>query len=335
MRIDIVVPAIVLLLATQAHAEDPDPAHAFNQTLARGINLGNALEAPSEGAWGITLRPEYFAAVKRAGFQSVRIPIRWSVHAAKKPPYAIEPAFLARVDWAIDRSIEQGLNVVINFHHYEEIYAHPDQERHRFLGLWKQVAEHFRDRPTASVAFEVLNEPHDALDADRWNTLIPEVLHVIRDSNPDRILIVGPAQWNNLSHLDRLVLPEHDRRLIVTFHYYSPFQFTHQGAPWTPGSNAWLGRRWTASSEELTELRADFDRVAVWAKAHQRPIYLGEFGAFSRADMESRSTWTRSVAREAEARAFSWAYWEFASGFGVFDPQRQQWRQPLLDALIP
>ena len=30
----------------------------------------------------------------------------------------------------------------------------------------------------------------------------------------------------------------------------------------------------------------------------------------------------------------SWAYWEFASGFGSYDPAAGAWRQPLLHALL-
>jgi endoglucanase len=64
-------------------------------------------------------------------------------------------------------------------------------------------------------------------------------------------------------------------------------------------------------------------------------VYLGEFGAYSRADMASRARWTARVVREAEARGFGWAYWEFGAGFGAYDRATGTWRQPLLDALLP
>ena len=51
---------------------------AQNRRLGRGVNLGNALEAPVEGEWGVTLREEYFRLIREAGFDAVRIPIRWS-----------------------------------------------------------------------------------------------------------------------------------------------------------------------------------------------------------------------------------------------------------------
>ena len=67
--------------------------------LGRGVNLGNALNAPNEGEWGVTLKEEYFTKIKQAGFDSVRIPVRWSNHAGHAAPYAIDAKFLARVDW--------------------------------------------------------------------------------------------------------------------------------------------------------------------------------------------------------------------------------------------
>ncbi len=49
--------------------------------------------------------------------------------------------------------------------------------------------------------------------------------------------------------------------------------------------------------------------------------------------MESRARWTRFIREQAEERNMPWAYWEFGSGFGVYDPRAKQWRQPLLEAL--
>jgi endoglucanase len=50
--------------------------------------------------------------------------------------------------------------------------------------------------------------------------------------------------------------------------------------------------------------------------------------------MQSRVLWTDFIARQAEKRNFSWAYWEFCSGFGIYDSTDNKWRTELLDALI-
>ena len=303
--------------------------------LGRGINLGNALEAPVEGKWGVTLKESYFEQIKGAGFESVRIPVRWSAHAEAEPPYRIDPLFLARVDWAVDQALRRGLQVVLNMHHYNELCAQPDAHRERYLALWSQIAEHYKAQPPA-LMFELLNEPNGALTADRWNPLLVEALDVVRRSNPVREVVIGPVGWNSIRDLKTLTLPEQDRHLIVTVHYYNPFKFTHQGADWVgPESSQWLGTRWTGSAEEKLAVESDLNQAIDWAVKHERRMFLGEFGAFSTADLESRSRWTRSVAEAAVTRKMGFAYWEFCSGFGAYDATAGRWIQPLKDALLP
>jgi endoglucanase len=318
-----------ILLATGSLWAD---AFEANARLGRGVNLGNALDAPKEGEWGFKLEAEYFDLIKKAGFNSVRIPIRWSVHAGAEAPYTIDPEFFKRVDWAVEQALSRGLNAVINVHHYEEMFQDPAKHQPRLEGLWKQIAERYRDR-SEQLYFEILNEPHGKLTPWDWQKMIPALLGVIRQSNPHRMVIIGPGEWNGLWHLESLKLSDKDPNLIVTFHYYSPFEFTHQSASWVAGSEKWKGTTWDGNAAQMDELRKHIELAAAWGKKNKRPLYLGEFGAFSAADMDSRARWTRAITREAEKHRISWAYWEFGSGFGIYDPAAKEWRRPLLEAL--
>ena len=311
-----------------------DLAFARQARLGRGVNLGNALEAPTEGEWGVTLQAEYFQLIQQQGFQSVRIPIRWSAHAAAEAPYTIDPAFFERIDWAVQQAAHNDLAVILDMHHNYEYMADPDGQKARFVALWQQIAEHYASAPE-TVYFELLNEPDNQVQPEQWNVALGEALQVVRASNPDRTVIVGPVFWNSLDHLSELKLPEQDRNLIVTFHFYEPFEFTHQGAEWSPDSDQWLGTTWTGSAGEMAKLQTRLNTAAAWGASHQRPLLLGEFGAYSKADMDSRATWTAAVARQAEARGIVWSYWEFCSGFGIYDPVAKTWREPLVKALIP
>lgn len=311
----------------------PD-AFAAARALGRGVNLGNALDAPTEGEWGVTIHEEYFDLIKRAGFDAVRIPVRWSNHAAKEAPYTIDPAFFARVDQVVGWALARNLVVVLNVHHYEEMAVDPQGHEQRFLALWEQIAPHYREY-SQNLFFEPLNEPNSALTAALWNKISAEALAVIRKSNPERTVLIGGASWNAYDQLPNLELPADDHHIIASYHYYNPFQFTHQGAEWVPNSMPWLGTTWEASAAEKAEVESQFDSVAAWAGQHHLPVYMGEFGAYSKADMQSRARWTAFVTRAAEARGFAWAYWEFCAGFGVYDPNLKSWRQPLLTAMIP
>ncbi len=311
----------------------PDPFKQ-NKRLGRGINLGNALDAPNEGEWGVMLKEEYFKIIADAGFDSVRIPCRWSNHALEKKPYTIDPNFFGRVDWAIKNALKNNLYVMLNIHHYLEMNSDPNGNSERFLGLWQQIAEHYKDYPD-SLLFEPLNEPTEKLTAKLWNDLLKAALAVVRKSNPHRTVVIGPAGSNAVHSLRRLEIPEGDRNIIVSVHYYDPSQFTHQGAEWVgEKSKEWLGTTWTGEKRQKQEIKHNFKRAADWAKKHNRPISLGEFGAYEKADMDSRAAWTAYVAKTAIENGWSFHYWEFCSGFGAFDQEKNAWKEPLLKALI-
>jgi len=327
------VPPATLPLTEEPATGFPD-AFAMTERLGRGVNLGNALEAPNEGEWGVTPQEGYFDLIQSAGFDSVRLPVRWSTHADEAAPYTIDPVFLARVDEIVGRALERGLAVVLDTHHYTSPTSDLYNQMDRFLSIWQQVAEHYAAYPPELV-FEILNEPDNSVSADEWNDIARQALDVIRISNPERTVVIGGVFWNSYDQLEFLDLPADDPYLIATFHYYLPFEFTHQGAEWAEGSDAWLGTTWDATEEEKNAILSNFDAVAAWAQANNRPILLGEFGAYSKADQASRVRWTTFMREQAEGHGFAWAYWEFCAGFGIYDPVAGQWHEDLLHALIP
>jgi endoglucanase len=450
----------LLTCLTMMQAQD---IFELNKRLGRGVNFSNALEAPSEGVWGMVLESSFFDLVKEAGFDTIRLPVSWTAHATEEAPYTIDAEFMARVQWAVDEATARGLNIIVNVHHYDELNKDPIAEETRYLAIWQQIATHFKDYPN-TVYFELLNEPHDAFNGSAmlWNDLLAKALTVVRESNPDRAVIVGPVYWNSITSLSQLELPD-DPNLIVTVHFYEPFEFTHQGAEWVspspPTGITWTGGnrrfspRWNnvsenaeatfiteneqeylqiayaraeagfklhsimkpkglthlvlktkqavaltvicndaaaqavnvttnADSETVVELsscgnpetitdielqnasgeaqtflietlefrgenktlvpfddqgaaiREKFDSAVKWAEQHHRPLFLGEFGAYEKADVDSRVLWTEFVRSEIEKRGFSWAYWEFGAGFGVYDREAKVWWEELLNALI-
>jgi len=307
-----------------------------DSAIHRGFNFGDALETPKEGQWGVVLQEDYFTIIARAGFDSLRVPIDWVDHAGPAPDYTIDPKFFERIDWVVSNAEKNHFAFVsLDYHTDAGLIKDPDHYSDRFVAIWKQIAEHYRSAPD-SICLELLNEPHDALTAAKWNALVARVLPVIRESNPTRTVVVGPIQWNAFDKLPELELPANDQHLLVTFHYYLPMQFTHQGASWVgPLSQQWLGTKRLGTNEETGRIAHDFQAAADWGKAHHRPIYLGEFGSYETGDMASRVRWTTCVARTAEKLGFPWTYWEFCASFGTYDPKAKEWRKPLLDALMP
>ncbi|TVR75075.1 MAG: glycoside hydrolase family 5 protein [Marinilabiliales bacterium] len=328
----LVVLPLFILITLPAFSFGSGTAFEINQRLGRGINIGNTFEAPSENAWSNPWNPEYVQIISGLGFDHIRVPVRWEPRSMETPPYTIDPDFLKRIKGVIDKALEHGLHVIINMHHHDNVLKDPSGQKERFLAQWEQIAGYFSDYPD-SLLFEVFNEPHGDFTARMWNEFFAEALSVIRVTNPGRTVLVGTAEWGGLGGLRHLEIPD-DPNLILTIHYYNPFRFTHQGASWSSGADAWVGTTWDDTDEERQAVKDDFKFALDYSKKHNIPIHIGEFGAYSAADMDSRVRWTTWVTRYFEQMGFSWAYWEFSAGFGIYDRQSRQLRQGLVDALL-
>jgi endoglucanase len=269
--------------------------------------------------------------VREAGLDTVRLPVKWSAHSGATAPYTIDRSFFDHVDRAVGWALRRDLGVVLDIHHFGELSADADGHAARFLALWSQISEHYASA-SEWLWFELLNEPHPPMTPEQWNRLLADALAVVRASNPERAVIVGPIRWNIPDALPTLRLPDDDH-LIVAVHYYSPFRFTHQGADWVEEAGDWQGIAWGTDAERA-RVRVDLERAAAWARAHDRPLFLGEFGTIENADTAARVAWTTLVRSEAERLGMSWAYWDFATDFGAFDASRHAWRPPLRHALL-
>ncbi len=340
-----------------------DPIPGF----ARGINLGNCYDAPSEGAWGAVISEGHFATAKQAGLDHVRLPVRWTTaeRMLSRPPYTISEAFFAKVDWAIDQALSRGLSIMVNVHHFEEIHKEPAAHKERLYAIWEQIAARYADRPD-QVAFEILNEPNGKLTSPINNEITAQVLRIIRKQNPTRLVFVNPYFWGAADRLGELELPVEDPNVVGQFHMYQPILFTHQGASWMepwcqttgvifpgpPGApltplpaaekETWV-RDWFNGYNGLPQEKNPggpstvfmyFDHAARWVKDTGKRAYLGEFGAIDGADEQSRYNYVWLVRTEAERRGMGWAYWDDGGRFKAMNPHDGSWNETLRRALL-
>lgn len=310
-----------------------EPIQVAHRRLARTINLGLGFD-PASQMWGVDLREEHFDLCAAAGFSAVRLPVNVVSQTEATPPYRIRPALLDRVAWAIDQADQRGLALIVCNFVYPELMVDPPRHRDRLLAIIDQLAAHCQDAP-ASMLLEPLAEPHDTLDP-LWNEYLADILSVVRHRQPMRPLIVGPGFYNTVRSLAALAVPEEDRNLIVTIHQYWPLEFTFQGEDWfTRGdTRSWLGTTWQGTEAQRQELAAGFALVAAWARAHDRPIFMGEFGSSTNADMASRVRWTRANRLLAEQHGFAWGYWSFGPLYALYDHVAGRWHEELLSALF-
>jgi endoglucanase len=296
----------------------------------RCLNVGGALEAPREGDWfNYKIRQRDMQTIARAGFDTVRIPIKWSAHALPTAPYTIDPAFFARIDEVMTWALQSNLNVIINVHHYDELYEDPDRHEPRLDALWAQIAARYRTAPP-NVMFEIINEPRDKFSGNRVNIAQARSLSIIRQTNPTRTTILTGDQWGSIEGMDNLQMPA-DPFVVGTVHYYSPFDFSHQGAEWMPNAPP-AGRRWPQPGEK-EQMARDMERMAAFRTRIGAPVLMGEFGTVDNIPMVERAAWTADIRRAFASINMPTCYFNYAAGFSLYDLQREQWKAPLLGAL--
>lgn len=326
------------------------PAHQALKRFLRGANLGNYLEAPKGQNWGATYSQADFAAMKSEGFDHVRIPVAWHHYAGPAPGYLLEPGIFTKVDFLVTNALARGLSAIVNIHHFDEFTSAPAATQPKFLALWRQIAARYANQPEG-LAFELLNEPKDAATTETLNPIYAAAIRAIRESNPSRVLFVGPGNFNSLDQLGALKLPDDDENLIVTVHSYEPFLFTHQGADWTlpatategvvyPGPPAtplkaapqaagqswvvdWIRNYNTLPRDQNSSGPAAFatrlERAADWSRYYGRPLHVGEFGCYIKADSASRRRFHEDMRSRMERLGMGWALWDWKAGFRYWE----------------
>ncbi len=334
----------------------------MNAILGRGINLGNSWDSDGrdDAAWSNPIRDVDFAIIKAAGFNSVRIPVRWQYN-SDYSTHTVDPERLAGVIEDINLAIANGLAVVVNFHHYVELNCagggHKDrgckydatkfeEEKNHFLLLWAQVASVMNAFPDDMIVLEILNEPVIP-NVDLVNQLMLDAYNVIRTHAPNKTIMFEALHGAKFYDIDKMKLPP-DGNIIFSGHYYEPFQYSHQG---NMHGNACRGD----DAKSITA-STDLSSYATLAKQYYPdingtdhvPLNMGEFGVAggdvspcnwedgNGPSSEGKAEWANAAAKAAISRGMSFHYWGFSytGGFDAYDPGSEKWHTGFPQALI-
>lgn len=283
--------------------------------MARGINIGNTMEPPTEGAWGNpVLKERAFDDYKNAGFTAIRIPITWDAHTSKTFPYKIDSTWLARVDTVVSWGLRRGLLIIINAHHETWLkdslsganFAAGNPNVARFDSIWSQIATHFQNK-SDSLIFEILNEP-DPMTAANVNALNAQVLKIIRQTNPTRIVAFSGYMWSNSDQLVTAAIPDSsDKYLIGYYHSYDPYPF------------GLIGTGTYGSASDIAATKAKFDQVTTWSNKNNIPVILGEYGYIDTAAYNSRMCAYGTVVDQVLEHGVGAFAWDDGGDFPIYN----------------
>lgn len=147
--------------------------------MGNGWNLSNTMEATGddyftkkatvteyETAWGMPVTTkEMIDGVKKAGFNTVRIPVAWSNMVTDEEHYTIPDAYFNRVEEIMNYCLSNGMYVIINEHWDYGWFCQFAQKSAkwqkkawaRYESYWTQIATRFREY-SDHLIFESQNE---------------------------------------------------------------------------------------------------------------------------------------------------------------------------------
>ena len=337
-----------------------------------GWNLGNTLDATaggkslsSETSWG---QPKTTKAMidglAASGIKSIRIPVSWSHHIIDKN-YTIDPAWMKRVKEIVDWAIDDGMYVILNIHHdnYDKNSKMPKfagyypseenyEESAKFVcNTWAQIALAFNDGYDEHLVFEALNEPRLCGTTEEWwyNAGSPKSIYAMRNLNKLNQNILDEIRASGGNNKKRIVafpslqaspdsafantfkMPEDydgkKDRLILAVHMYTPYRFAME----SPGV-----KKFTPDVEK--EFLTIFKKLNDTYIAKGYAVYIGEYGATNKENLEDRVAWFSSYVKNAYKYGIPCFLWDngewqvkgndYNEHYGFYNRQKQTWYFP-------
>ena len=322
---------VLVLGACTSKSETNDGVNNFR--IKRGTNLSHWLSQNNEDrgeARRMHIQEDDFARLDSLGFDFVRLPIDevqfWDED-GKKLPEAWE-----LLTFALDQCVKHHLRAIVDLHIIRSHYFNAvneggsaantlftsEKSQQDLINMWYQLSDALKGYSVDSVAYEFMNEPV-AEDHEQWNQLIAKVHKALREREPQRTLVIGSNMWQGYQTMKFLKVPEGDKNIVLSFHYYNPMILTHYGAWWTPigkykGKVNYPGvlvskedyeaapdslkpelEQYLTQEWNIDKIRADFKDAIEAAKKYDLQLFCGEWGVYEPVDRELAYKWTKDM----------------------------------------
>jgi len=240
------------------------------------------------------------------------------------PKYKLDEERLKYVDKAINCALDAGLTIIIDNHEGSQY-----QNEELFVAVWKQIAERYKNYPK-ELFFELVNEPNGGSD-EQCNRVQLAAYKEIRKTNPTRVVVLAPNQWNGSWKLWDCEVPKikdkngnmvFDENIILSVHIYSPMHFTHQGVGENERNVHWEDEFEEAFTAEL-ELCADYE------KRTGRTVWISEWAAnihyHDASCVESCiSKYYKKFSSTCAKLDISYAVWDFYDYWSIYDINKEK-----------
>ncbi len=153
----------------------------------------------------------------------------------------ITQELLENLDQQIKDCLDNGIIPVLAYQAHEFKENPCQQTMDHVVQWWKTMAEHYKDY-SHLLSFDLMIESSDAVNKmpEVLNELYEQTVSAIRQSNPDRIIMISPRLRSDPYYLHELKIPSaHNGYLMAEWHFYAAGpDKTNEKKKWTTGTDA-------------------------------------------------------------------------------------------------
>ncbi|UVK51619.1 glycoside hydrolase family 5 protein [Mesorhizobium sp. AR02] len=185
--------------------------------------------------------PDDLARLRKTGLDFIRLPVDPGPFLAADA--TTRGKLLDMLDAAVTATLDAGLGIIVNVQaNGATHYWNPDRmvsstaapEFAAYRGLVGELAGRLARFTPGMVALEPVNEPPQSCDSNVWSNVQAALLTAARASSAALPLVITGgcgSMVSGLAALDPAPLASFEP-ILFTFHFYEPYLFSHQGAPW-------------------------------------------------------------------------------------------------------
>ncbi|NLA94778.1 MAG: glycoside hydrolase family 5 protein [Bacteroidales bacterium] len=207
-----------------------------------GIAFGN--EVWSDNELPLTHHSEVdYTRVKDMGMNMVRFYLNYKTFENDAAPYQYKQSGWDWIDqniqWAQNNDILLLLNIHVPQGGFQSLgnsdaLWEQTEIQNRLAALWKAIAQRYKDE-TQIIGFGLVNEPVPTSDIVQWQQLAQRLTDEIRQADTNHIIFIEKAIYvkGKPETTDYNFPKINDNNVVYEFHFYNPFEYTHQLFSWT------------------------------------------------------------------------------------------------------
>ena len=285
----------------------------------------------------------------KLGFKTVRLPMDFTLF-LKNDKVTFTEEVKKKISLAFDYINVHHMTMILSFHEFGESASNRiTNERimadaEKGIKIWAQIINLFKGKGYDNLYFELYDEPRAKFD-ETWEMVNKMAMARLRPLDRQRYWIVGTNRYMSVRGFQGLNPIPGDDKVLYSFHFYNPYIFTHQGAPWDKTNTYLTGLPYPYAANEMPPItekaRNDKDMsynyqhysekankayihqmfmmAHEWSMRNNVPIICTETGTIATIPDKYRNNFIRDVADVLKSYGIPMVVWEMDQSFKITD----------------